>query len=135
MDKGKNTSILSKILKSLLTFCIVFALCILLLPLLLLKSPDPNSLVSASIILTLALSSVFCGIATQRSFGKNKLLTGIVTGIIISGILFLISSFFTRENSASVLQILFLYGTPVVFSIIGTNIGAKRSKSKKRKKR
>lgn len=135
MDKRNNTSLLSKIIKSVLTFCVIFVLCILLLPLLLLKTPDPNSFISASIILVLALSSMFCGISTQLSFGKNKLLTGLVVGIIISGVLFLISSFFAREERASVVQLLFLYGTPVVFSLIGASIGAKRKKGRKRKNR
>lgn len=135
MDKRKNASDFSKIIKSVLTFCIVFVICILLLPLLLLKSSDPNSLVSASVILTLALSSMLCAISVQKSFGKNKLITGLITGIIISGVLFLVSRFFVEEESASVAQLVFLYGTPVVFSLVGASIGAKRNKGKKRKNR
>lgn len=135
MDKRKNTSDFSKIIKSILAFCIVFVLCILILPLLLLKSSDPNSLVSASVILTLALSSILCAISVQKSFGKNKFITGLITGIIISGVLFLVSRFFVKEESTSVAQLVFLYATPIVFSLVGASLGAKRNKGKKRKNR
>jgi putative membrane protein (TIGR04086 family) len=115
------------IVKSFLFTAIVFALAALLLT----YTPLSESLISPIVILTSVISVIIAGASAARSIRHRGLLTGALTGILYSIILYLFSSL-AGESIAVSPYILIMTAVSLfagsVGGILGINLSGKRKR-------
>ncbi len=135
-SRGASKGIGFYFLRIVITGISVFAICILLMPLLLMRSNDPASFVSAAAGATVAITAFFCGFAAAKGSSKHFLVTGAVSALVLCALITGLSFLF--DNGSSEKDIAFsviIYVLTTVLSIVGAAFASKKTQRKKKKRR
>ena len=145
MDKSissHNTNVRKKkggipgVIRTLIATTSVFALCILIIPLLLVKVPTPENYISTAAVCTVALTAFTAAFTAQLGSSRHFLMTGIITALCI--VLLLVSASLVFGKSDQEKNFLFsgiLYATGIASSIAGSKIASGNANRKKKRKR
>jgi len=135
--KTGTKSGLASLLYGFITGTSVMALCILVIPLLLLKSDTPEKYISVAAFFTVSVTALAASFAASANCGRSFILTGISCSLVIILILVCASLAFgseTQERNYLFSGILYL--ASLVFSLIGAKLacgkGRKKRTSRKR---
>lgn len=130
----KNVQPGTVFIKALLSGAVTFALCILLFPLLLLKSADPAAFVPAVAAASVALTALSSSYAASKN-GTNTIIATLVCSAIISALIFLASLAFSGSSETDYTFCAITCGAEVIFSLAGSLLGKKRKVKKNTKRR
>lgn len=125
-----------RVLCAIITGAVVFGLCILLFPSVMLKSEDPASFVSAACVGTVALTVFFASVVGAHGGEVHFVLPALVCALTAALLLFGCAFIFGDGDDYAFT--VFLAVTALVFSLLGARVGALKSKDghgKKRRKR
>lgn len=134
-SKGKKNAPLNiTVIKALIAGSAVFALCILLFPLILLRSTDPVTFVPAASAAAVALTALTSAFTVSRS-GTHFFISTLICASIISALIFLSSLAFSGSSETDYVFSAVIYGAAVIFSFVGAALGKKRKVKKTSKRR
>ena len=98
---------------------------------------DPDSLLSVLSFAALYISALVAGIISAKRTGNRGLLSGALSGIMLVGLLFLMSLCFGDSYSSgySWASGMAMRGSVVLLSVLGGLIGVHKGNTKKRKRK
>ncbi len=133
ITSSKDPSGASSIIKGIVGGVFTFALCILLIPLILSNSEAPEKYISTAAVITVALTSFVSALAANS--GRNGfVITGTLTSLSVILILVCLSVIFGKsEVDKNYLFSAILYASSFVFSVAGARISRKKKTSSRRK--
>ena len=125
----------SFLLRGVLTGIIIFTLCVLLMPLLLMRTDDPGAFISAVSVGIMALTAFFCAFSASKGSSKHFIFTGVICALILCVVLTAVSLLFSgKETETDLIFSVIVYAVTCVFSLFGSALGGKKVGSKKRRK-
>ena len=133
-DKRSSTA---RVIRGIVSGAVFFALCILIIPLILSKTANPEDFITVSAVITVSVTAFAAAFSANRAGGNGFLLTGITVALAIILILVLSSVMFGKSGEdRNYLFSGILYCAVFVFSLLGAKLsGNKKSKKKNRRKR
>lgn len=130
-EKSERERLVVASLTGFLIACVVSAVLMLVTPLLLLMTNDPDSLTTLFSYVIVAISLFFAGVIAVR-MSDTQLSASVLAGVMYTVFAYVMHLVFTaKSQSTSLISLLFLL-YPVV-SLLGGYVGRKRDKKCKRK--
>ncbi|MBR3994605.1 MAG: TIGR04086 family membrane protein [Clostridia bacterium] len=128
----KKKSGISGIIRATIVAGLVFTLCMLIIPLLLVNTATPENYISAAAVCIVALTAFSAALTAQLGSDRHFLMTGIVTALCIVLILVSASLIFGKnDQQKNFLFSAILYATGIISSIVGAKIASGRGNKKK----
>ena len=131
-NKASDRSFPRRILRGILVAAVIFCLCMLLVPLLLLQSDDPAAFVTVASVAVVAATAFSAGFACAKGGDKGALLYGLVPALILASLFALTSLIFgSKGQSADPVFAAAVYGSIFVFALLGSALGKKQKRRKR----
>ncbi len=136
ITNSKNTAAptgASSIIRGILGGIVSFAVCILLIPLVLSKTETPENYISTAAVITVSLTAFVSALAAN-SGRCGFIITGTLTSLAIILILVCLSVIFGKsEADKNFLFSAILYAASFIFAIFGAKLSSKKKTSSKRR--
>ena len=134
-DSNENISFLS-LLKKCIVFSVIFFLVFFLITaiigVLFYNTENPTPKADFVGIISLFLASIICSFALSRTLNERNILSGLIMGLFVLGIILIISAIIPGSRDGNNIIVL-RYFTPII-CIFGSIIGMKRKNKKRRHK-
>lgn len=124
------------LLGGLLSFSLFALSALLILSLLAYKNADPTRLIAPLSYAALAAGAFVFGLSSSKLRGKQGALVGLVSGMTLAALVYIISFAINRGNSATPLTVsLCLYAIIIALAVLGGLAGAQKKSAKKKRRR
>ena len=98
--------------------------------------PDPNRIIHPLAYVAVALTAFLGGVVAKKRTGGAPALCGLINGMLLMGVMILLSFFFLSESSSySALISTLLHAAVLILSVLGALAGSPKPKSAMRSRR
>lgn len=123
------------LLKGMVVGIISFALCVLLMPLILMRTGNPGAFISAVSVGIMAITAFLCAFAASKGNDKHFVFTGVICALILCAVLVAISMLCSGENcETDWIFSAIICAVTCVFALFGSALGSKKARVKKHRK-
>ena len=134
--RHKKAGVLASAIRALIAGGIAFALCILIIPLIIANLSTPENYISAVAVFVVAVTAFVSAFALQKSLCGHFVMSGISTSLCIILVLVVFALILGKSDADK--NFLFsgvLYAVSIVFSILGAKTASQKSRRKKKRTR